>query len=67
MYVNIHNWPLQPFSQGYDLAPHAARVVRVNFIREWQGLQLNLDPEKQFFLTFSRQVYLFSEFLPEIC
>ena len=30
----INNWPLQPFSQNYDLASHNTPVQCVNFIRE---------------------------------
>ena len=64
----IHNWPLQPFSQDYGLASHTTQVVCVNFRREWRDLQLKVDSERQIFWeTFSWQVYLLSEFLPEIC
>ena len=64
----IHNWPLQPFSQGYGLASHTTHVVRVNFIRGWRDLLFKVYTELQiFWVTFSWQVYLLSEFLPEIC
>ena len=35
----IHNWPLQPFSQYYDLASYASYIVCVNFVPEWRDLQ----------------------------
>ena len=67
VHTYIHNWPLQPFSQDYGLASHTTYIVCV-FIRAWWDLQSNVDSERQIFWeTFSFQVYLLSEFLPEIC
>ena len=60
-----HNWSLQPFSQEYDLVFYITYVVYVNFIHEWQDLQFKVDSELR--LTFSCQLYLLSDFLPEIC
>ena len=45
IHTYIHNWPLQPFSQDFGLVPHATHFVCVNFIREWQHLQFNVDSE----------------------
>ena len=68
MYTYIYDWPLQPLSLDYGLVSHITHVVCVNFLREWRDQQFNVDPEWQIFWeTFSWQVYLFSEFLPEIC
>ena len=36
MHTYIHNWPLQLFSQDYDLISHTTYVVCVNFIHKWQ-------------------------------
>ena len=42
--VNTYNnWPLQPFSQAYGLAPHTTYVVCFNFTREWRDLRFNVD------------------------
>ena len=46
---NIHNWTLQSFSQDYGLASQTTHVVCVNFIREWQDLQPNVNSERQIF------------------
>ena len=46
----IHNWPLQPFSQDYDLASHTTHVAWVNFIHKWRDLQFKVDSERQIFL-----------------
>ena len=43
----IHNWPLQPFSQDYDLDSHTTCVMCVNFIHEWLDIQFNVDFERQ--------------------
>ena len=45
----IHNWPLQTFSQDYDLSSHTTHVVCVNFMREWRDLQFNVDSERKIF------------------
>ena len=63
LHAYIHNWLLQPFSQDYGLASHATNAVCVNFIGDWRDLQFKTD----FWEIFSWQVYLFAEFLPEIC
>ena len=66
--VYIHNWPLQPFSQDYGLALHATYVECVNLIYKWQDLHFKVNCEQQILeKTFSWQVYLLSEFLPEVC
>ena len=68
IHTYIHIWPLQPFSQDYNLASHRTYIVCVNFIHEWQGLQFKVDSERQMFLrNYSWQIYLISDFLPEIC
>ena len=55
-------------SRNYDLASHTTHVVCVNFTRVCWDLQFNIDFERQIFgEAFSCQVYLLSEFLPEIC
>ena len=41
----IHNWPLQPFNQNYNLASHITHVVCVKFIHEWWDLQFNVESE----------------------
>ena len=56
------NWPLQPFSQYYDLASHTTHVVCVNFIHECWDLQFKVDSERQIFenlfmpILFTRRV-----------
>ena len=65
--IYIHNWPLQPFYQDYDLASHTTYVECVNFIYKWRDLKFKVDSELQIFWeTFHGNFYLFSEFLPEI-
>ena len=55
-------------SQDYGLASYITHVVCVTFMREWNDLQFNFDSTRQIFAKlFSWQVYLLSEFLPEIC
>ena len=56
----IHNWPLQPFSCDYGLASHSNHVVCVNFIREWQDLQFNVDPERQIFVKLFHGRFIYS-------
>ena len=53
----IHNWSLKSFNQNYDLAPHTAYVVCVNFIRD---LQFNVDSERQLFEKLFRDNFLYS-------
>ena len=66
-HIHTHNWPLQPFSQDYDLASHTIHVVCINFTHKWRDLQFHIDSKRQIFWeSFSLQVYLRSEFLPEI-
>ena len=43
----IHNWPLQHFSQDYDLASCVTYVVWVNFIYKWRNLQFKVDSKRQ--------------------
>ena len=45
MYTYIQNWPLQPFSQDYDLASYSTPVVCV-VPREWWYLQFNVDSQR---------------------
>ena len=45
----MHNFPLKPFSQDYDLVSHTTHAVCVNFIREWRPLQFKVDSERQIF------------------
>ena len=40
-----HNWPLEPYTQDYDLASHTTHVVCDNFIHEWQDPQFKVDSE----------------------
>ena len=47
--IHIHNLPLQLFSQDYELASHTARVMCINFMREWRYLQLNVNSEQQIY------------------
>ena len=62
----IHNWSLKYFSLDNNLVSDITYVECVNFIREWQDLQFNVDSERQIFENFSWQLYLLSEILPEI-
>ena len=48
-HMYIHNWPLQTFSQDYDLASHTTYFVCFNFIHEWWDLQFKIDSEIQFY------------------
>ena len=58
MYIhNIHNWPLQSFSQIYDVASHTTHVVYVHFIREWQDLEFKVDSERQIFECRHRNIF----------
>ena len=52
-----------------DLVSYTTYVVCVHFIHKWRGdLQFKVQSEQQIFWeTFSWQVYLLSEFLPENC
>ena len=47
--IYMHNWPLQPFSQDYNLASHTTHVLCINFIPEWRDLQFNVASERQIF------------------
>ena len=58
---NIHNWPLQPFSQDYSLASHTTHVVCVNFIREWRDIQFNVDSERQIFEKLFHGNFIYSQ------
>ena len=49
MYICIHNWLLQPFSQDYGVVSHTTHIVCFNFIHEWRDLQFNIDNEQQTF------------------
>ena len=56
IYTCIHSWPLQSFSQHYDLASHTTHVVCINFIHKWRDLQFEDDSERQiFWVAFSCQ------------
>ena len=64
----IHNRLLKPFSHDGGIASHSIQVVCVNFVREWQDLQFNVDSEPQnFWENFSLEFYLHLESLPESC
>ena len=56
---NIHNWPLQPFSQDYSLASHTTNGVI--FIRERRDLQFNVDSERQFFEKLFHGSFIYSQ------
>ena len=47
LHTYIHNWPLQPFSQDYQLVSHTTDVVCVNFIHMWRDLQFKVDSKRQ--------------------
>ena len=59
IHAYIHNWSLQPFSQGYDLALNTTYVVCVNFIHEWRDLQFKADSERQSFKDFHYNLRVF--------
>ena len=64
----IHNWPLQPFSQDYDLASDTIHVACVNFIRGCRDLQQQFkSTSNSRFLRNFFMAGLFTEFSPEIC
>ena len=67
LYIYLHNWSLQSFSQDYDLASHTTNVACVNFIHEQRDLQFKSIPSDRFSGNSLQQFYLLSEFLPEIC
>ena len=46
MYMYIHNWPIQPFSQYYGLTSHITHVVCFIFIHH---LQYNVNSERHIF------------------
>ena len=46
--IHIH-WPLQSFSQNYDLASHNNYVVCVYFIHDWRDIRFKVDSEPQIF------------------
>ena len=59
---NIHNWPLQPFSQDYGLASHTTYVVCVNFFLYMSGGTYNLkstpnDEKRKKKLFFIRNLF----------
>ena len=54
--IQVHNWPLQSFSQDYGLAS-SGTYVYIN----------GGTPNNRYLRNFSWQFYLLSEFLPEIC
>ena len=58
---NIHNWPLQPFSQDYGLASHITHVVCVNFICEWWDLQFNVDSKREIFENRFRGRFIYPQ------
>ena len=65
----IHNWSLHnPSVRILDLVSHTTYVVCVNFIHKRRDLQFKVDFEWQiFWASFHGNIYLLSEFLPEIC
>ena len=54
---NIQNWPLQPFSQDYNLVFNTTYFVCDKFIHELRYLQLKVDSERQILGNFSWQFY----------
>ena len=59
----IHNWPLQPFSQAYNLVSHTTYVACVNFIHEWPDLQFKFVSERQIFEEiFMAMLFIFRVF-----
>ena len=45
--LQIHNGPLQPFSQDFGLASHTTHVLCVNIIHKWRDLAFNVESERQ--------------------
>ena len=69
LYTSIHTYVIGhyiPLSQDYDLASQTAHAVSVNFIRKWRSLHSESLTSTDFWETFSWQIYLLLEFLPEI-
>ena len=60
-HTDIHNWPLQSFSQDYGLASHTTHAVNVNFIRERRELQFNVDSEQQIFWDTFHGNFIYSQ------
>ena len=46
---NLQKWPLQPFSQDFDLASHTTHVVCLEFIQDWRDLHFNVNSYRQIF------------------
>ena len=67
----IHSYIIDhyyPSIKIIDLVSNTTYVVCVNFIHKWQDLQFKVDSERlNSWETFSWQISLLSEFLPEIC
>ena len=61
LHTYIRNWPLQPFSQYYDLGSHTTHVVCVKFIREWWDLQFNVDSKRQIFEKLFHGRFIYSQ------
>ena len=40
MHTNVHNRPLQSFSQDYDLGFHTNYIVYINVMHKWRELQV---------------------------
>ena len=58
----IHNCPLQPFSQDYDLASHTTHVVYVNFIGNCGGIyNLTSTPCGRFFEKLFHGRFIYSQ------
>ena len=64
-----HNWSLQPYGQDYILA-FSYYLCSIRLFIHMSGKTYSLKSTLQgrfFFRNFSWQLYLFTEFLPEIC
>ena len=51
-HTDIHNWPLQSFSQDYGLASHSTHVVYVNFFYTFVLGRLTSTPNYRFLRNF---------------
>ena len=55
------------FNKYYDLASHTTYVVFVNFIHEWPDIKFVVDFERQIFEKLFMEIFIYSEFLPQVC
>ena len=62
--LRVHAYIIRHYNPSIriiDLVSHTTYLARVNFIREWQNLQFNIDSEQQFFETLIYGRFIYSQ------